>query len=636
MFRAGEKPPVGPTPILISEVLYSSPGVTADLEWIEIYHRGQTSLDLGDFRVGDAETPGKLEGMYRFPQPTILEPGMAAVIANRSDDFTEANGFKPDFEIEDTDPSVPNLLKYIPWSSGSLNLSNTGDEVLLLGPQDEILDAVSWGSSIFAFEPSVDQVPVGYSIERRPADQDHDHASDWRALPIPRPGEVDLVPPTPIPTITPTVTPFACTETNLLVSEVYYDPAGAGDPDGEWFELFNQDQDWAYLDCVKVGDEETLGGGEGMAGFPSGESMAPGAVLLIAQSASLFYNTYAFKPDFELINTDPEIQDMIDFSPWASGSVNLSNAGDDVLILDGQNAIVDVTSWGDSIFAFMPPVPAVSEGHSIERRPVDQDSNSSVDWVEQAVPNPGTVFFDPLPPTATPTSSPTRTPTQTRTATTTRTQTPTRTLTPTRTTTPTKTLTLTSTPTPTKSPTPTPTPSPTLISGFVINEIHADPDQVLGDANFDGIVDSEGDEFVEIVNNSSSTINLNGWTFRDAAEVRHTFPEGSLVDAGCAILIFGGGTPEGDFGFSLVQVASSGYLSFNDFGDILTLSDSDGNAIASLTYGSEASHSQSITRDPDITGSEPLILHSAALGSNGALYSPGVSIYGLPFSGCHP
>jgi hypothetical protein len=175
-----------------------------------------------------------------------------------------------------------------------------------------------------------------------------------------------------------------------------------------------------------------------------------------------------------------------------------------------------------------------------------------------------------------------------------------------------------------------------VIPGLVINEIHADPDQTLGDANADGGADIYDDEFVEIVNNSGGIIDLSGWSFRDAAEVRHTFPEGSFVSAGCIALIFGGGTPGGDFGSSLVQLASSGYLSLNDYGDILTLNDSVGNAAAILTYGSEAFSKQSITRDPDITGGEPLIQHSTASGSYGALFSPGVHIDGTPFSGCNP
>ena len=41
---------------------------------------------------------------------------------------------------------------------------------------------------------------------------------------------------------------------------------------------------------------------------------------------------------------------------------------------------------------------------------------------------------------------------------------------------------------------------PVPTSPFVINEIHADPDGTLGDANNDGTANFSDDEFVEIVN----------------------------------------------------------------------------------------------------------------------------------------
>jgi hypothetical protein len=116
--------------------------------------------------------------------------------------------------------------------------------------------------------------------------------------------------------------------------------------------------------------------------------------------------------------------------------------------------------------------------------------------------------------------------------------------------------------------------------------------------------------------------------------MRHTFPVGSVVAPGCSVVIFGGGTPIGNFGNSLVQTSSSGNLGLNDRIDIVTLFNLDGVAVANLSYGVEAGADQSITRDPDIYGIEPLVQHSLANGSNGALYSPGTMVDGTYFSGC--
>lgn len=219
--------------------------------------------------------------------------------------------------------------------------------------------------------------------------------------------------------------------TTLVVSEVLYD--GASEPADEWIEIYNLSGSTIDLSNYKVGDEETSGGGEGMMQFPSGASIGAGGVAVIANDATAFAATYGFNPDYEMSSTDPNVPDMLSYSAWASGSVYLSNGGDDVLILDGSDVIVDAVSWGSSTFAFDPSAPDVSEGHSLERDPADNDTDSASDWVDQSVPAPGSV---------TTSGDATATPTPTNTATAT----------------PTPENTPTPTPTPENTPTPTPTP----------------------------------------------------------------------------------------------------------------------------------------------------------------------------------
>ena len=168
----------------------------------------------------------------------------------------------------------------------------------------------------------------------------------------------------------------------------------------------------------------------------------------------------------------------------------------------------------------------------------------------------------------------------------------------------------------------------------MINEIHADPHSSLGDANYDGVVNTGDDEFIEFVNDSASSLNISGWTLGDSSDIRHTFPPGSIIAPRCGIVVFAGGTPNGLFGNSVVQIASSGNLGLNDREDLIYLYDSTMEIIISITYGEEAGDDQSITRDPDITGEEPLRKHSLASGSNGSLFSPGTKVDGSHFSGC--
>ena len=173
-------------------------------------------------------------------------------------------------------------------------------------------------------------------------------------------------------------------------------------------------------------------------------------------------------------------------------------------------------------------------------------------------------------------------------------------------------------------------------SPVVVNEIHADPDSTLGDANGDGTPHFSDDEFVEFVNVGGSNLDISGWTLNDGFGLRHTFPVNTVISDTCSVVVFGGGTPTGDFGYSWVQTASSGALGLNNGGDTVTLFDVSSTTVVSYSYGSEGGNNQSLTRDPDITGPDPLVLHSTATGSGGALFSPGTRIDGSFFVGCPP
>src|SRR5205085_3966618 len=89
----------------------------------------------------------------------------------------------------------------------------------------------------------------------------------------------------------------------------------------------------------------------------------------------------------------------------------------------------------------------------------------------------------------------------------------------------------------------------TVLSAVGINEYLADPpDGIAGDANGDGVRDSSDDEFIEVVNRTNAPINVGGYALRDADAVRFTFPAGTIIPAGEAAVVFGGGHPAGEFG----------------------------------------------------------------------------------------
>lgn len=166
--------------------------------------------------------------------------------------------------------------------------------------------------------------------------------------------------------------------------------------------------------------------------------------------------------------------------------------------------------------------------------------------------------------------------------------------------------------------------------GFIINEVLFDPPGGdPGDANGDGTRSASEDEFIEFVNDSDQEIDLSGYTLYDATnldlgEPRHTFPAGTIVPAGGVYVLFGGGSPSGDFGNALVGVSTTGNMNLSNGDDVITILDAGGNTFltfdtqgegAGIDFGAD----QSVTRSPDINGD--FVLHTTA--NAALLFSPG-------------
>ncbi|MCB0596107.1 MAG: lamin tail domain-containing protein [Phaeodactylibacter sp.] len=176
--------------------------------------------------------------------------------------------------------------------------------------------------------------------------------------------------------------------------------------------------------------------------------------------------------------------------------------------------------------------------------------------------------------------------------------------------------------------------------GFLINEVLFDPPSGdAGDANGDGTRSASEDEFIEFVNDSGQEVDLSGYTLFDedmlaANEPRHTFPPGTVIPPGGVYVLFGGGSPSGDFGGALVGVSTTGNMNLNNAGDRIIIKDEQGNIFltfdtstdgAGLDFGSD----QSVTRSPDINGG--FKLHTDA--NSALLFSPGTKADGSNFSG---
>ncbi|MGD2156340.1 MAG: lamin tail domain-containing protein [Anaerolineales bacterium] len=275
--------------LLITEVMYDPLGEEPEGEWIELTNFGTQSIQLDDYKIGDAYNQGDHEGMYQFPQGAVIGSNQVIVLANRGHAFKLRYGFNPDYEINDSDPSIPNLSKYAAWANYPLLLTNQGDEILILDDENNQVDVVCWGHSIAGcLDSPAPTTEEGRSLERYPPYQDSDSFQDWVIQDEPSPGRVDLS--TPTPTVTPTKTPQPKTSTPapiLLLSEILYDPIEE-QPAGEWIEIYNAGEWIADISDYKLGDEETQGGGEGMYKFPPGSEILPGEVIVIANQSNVF------------------------------------------------------------------------------------------------------------------------------------------------------------------------------------------------------------------------------------------------------------------------------------------------------------------------------------------------------------
>jgi len=159
--------------------------------------------------------------------------------------------------------------------------------------------------------------------------------------------------------------------------------------------------------------------------------------------------------------------------------------------------------------------------------------------------------------------------------------------------------------------------------GWIINEILYDPNS---DANGDGTVSSSTDDFVEIANFTGISQDISGYTLQIGATT-YTVPTGTIIANGCALVVFGGGTPVGTFGGATVL---AGTFSLSPISGTVTFRDAANVTLATRSYTGSVSDNVSITLNPNLTGTA-MALHSTV--GTGA-QSPGTLADGTPFAGC--
>jgi hypothetical protein len=148
-------PSISPSHVLINEVF---PSGGSDSEWVELFNPTNSSIDLTGWKLHDNATNAEL-----FKGSILLPAGGYAVVVASGSALIVSGSTR----IETQTVTIGNRL------------SNDDDSLRLLTPDNNEIDALSWGAdqSIFSgiATPSASQ-----SIRRIPNGQDNDNANDWQ------------------------------------------------------------------------------------------------------------------------------------------------------------------------------------------------------------------------------------------------------------------------------------------------------------------------------------------------------------------------------------------------------------------------------------------------------------------------
>lgn len=159
----------------------------------------------------------------------------------------------------------------------------------------------------------------------------------------------------------------------VLIERVLYQGTDAAN---EWITLRNVIIDPIDLSQYKIGDEEGIVGGEQVSRFPAGLTIAPSARREIARDGAAYLATTGLAPDAEFV-AGTAAPEMI-ATGWTSGAFNLGDTGDEVLLFDARDTLVDVATYGTGSFAGVTPHLVVSAGQVLARLSFFPDTDDCV------------------------------------------------------------------------------------------------------------------------------------------------------------------------------------------------------------------------------------------------------------------
>ncbi|MFQ5838279.1 MAG: phospholipase D-like domain-containing protein [Thermoplasmata archaeon] len=319
--------------LVINEVLYDP--VEEVEEWIELHNVG-SDVNIGGVSITDQDG-------HEYIFPHIIFPSESYLLLKVG---------------PGTDTGFLNGTAHLHMGLSVPILNNDGDDLLLEG-HGQVLDFFRYGEGTAVdppppqapWEGSARLAPEGLSLSLQPNGLVGAVASDWVAS-VPTPGAFNG------PSL----------HRGLLISEVYYN----ANRDNEYIFLSNQGRREVELGGWQLSD------GEGMWTLPAESIVGPGRGFLLAQNATALMEDSGLEANVCAVGCPHPVA--------RSGSLGLSNLGDEVLLHDPYGRLVDAFYYGSSGGGEGWTGEAASlldRGRVAKRRGVDgffKDTNTSADW----------------------------------------------------------------------------------------------------------------------------------------------------------------------------------------------------------------------------------------------------------------
>ncbi|MCG3217161.1 MAG: lamin tail domain-containing protein, partial [Candidatus Heimdallarchaeota archaeon] len=159
--------------LLITEVRYDA-DTEPNGEYIEIYNGFSFNMYLENWKLTDNE------GEYTVPEGAQIDAGDVLVFAQDSSTYVSEMG------------ALGITVSGADYGLGNLALANSGDEAILKDPEEDIKDAVAWGSGSVSGVTTWTGGSTGedMTLQRNPPNEDTDNCNTDLEIAIPTPGTV--------------------------------------------------------------------------------------------------------------------------------------------------------------------------------------------------------------------------------------------------------------------------------------------------------------------------------------------------------------------------------------------------------------------------------------------------------------